>query len=129
MAFGLTRPLPRRWALKPGPLPSLGISHLLIRLRFCAVAASKNSSCAPVSPRRRSRSSFKIRFEVGEEHLHLLAFSHRTDELGGGGERSSHVARALVDAAGIRIGGANEVTQLAFGRIIPKVVFPSDEDA
>ena len=40
---------------------TLGISHLLIRRRFCAVAASRNSSCAPVSPRSRSRSSFRIR--------------------------------------------------------------------
>ena len=41
---------------------SLGINHLAIRRKFWAVAASKNSSCAPESPRSRKRSSFKIRF-------------------------------------------------------------------
>jgi hypothetical protein len=40
----------------------LDINLLAIRRRFCAVAASKNSSCAPLSPRSRSRSSLRIRF-------------------------------------------------------------------
>src|ERR1700685_1858675 len=38
-----------------------GHSRLAIRLRFCAVAASRNSSWAPLRPRNRNRSSFKIR--------------------------------------------------------------------
>jgi hypothetical protein len=32
------------------------------RLRFCAIAVSKNSSCAPVRPRSRNRSTRKMRF-------------------------------------------------------------------
>ena len=39
-------------------------------------------------------------FEVSEEHLYFLAFSHGADELGRRGKRASDVARALVDAAG-----------------------------
>jgi len=35
-------------------------NHFAIRLKFCAVAASKNSSLAPLGPRNRSRSSFRI---------------------------------------------------------------------
>lgn len=38
-----------------------GINHFAIRRRFWAVAAIKNSSCAPLSPRSRSRSSFMMR--------------------------------------------------------------------
>jgi len=39
-----------------------GASRKAMRRRFCAMAASKNSSRAPVGPRRRSRSSLMIRF-------------------------------------------------------------------
>jgi hypothetical protein len=37
------------------------ISRFAIRRRFCAMAASKNSSFAPLGPRRRKRSSLRIR--------------------------------------------------------------------
>ena len=36
-------------------------TSLASRRRFCAIAASVNSSCAPDGPRNRSRPSFKIR--------------------------------------------------------------------
>jgi hypothetical protein len=38
------------------------LSSFAILRKFCAVAASRNSSCAPLSPRKRKRSSFSIRF-------------------------------------------------------------------
>ena len=41
----------------------IGVSHFAIRRKFCAVAASRNSSCAPLGPRSRNRSSFKMRFK------------------------------------------------------------------
>lgn len=41
--------------------PTTGASHFAIRLRFCAVAAIKNSSLAPLSPRNRNRSSLRMR--------------------------------------------------------------------
>ena len=37
-------------------------SHCAIRLRFCAVAVSRNSSRAPLIPRSRKRSTFRIFF-------------------------------------------------------------------
>jgi len=44
---------------------SLGVAvnHFAIRRKFCAVAANRNSSCAPLGPRSRNRSSFKICFK------------------------------------------------------------------
>jgi len=38
------------------------LRSLAIRLRFCAVAVSRNSSWAPLIPRRRKRSIFSTRF-------------------------------------------------------------------
>src|SRR6516162_298396 len=37
------------------------LTILASRLRFCAIAASVNSNCAPLGPRRRKRSSRKMR--------------------------------------------------------------------
>jgi hypothetical protein len=39
----------------------IGVSHFAIRRRFCTVAAIRNSSLAPLRPRKRSRSSFRMR--------------------------------------------------------------------
>ena len=41
-----------------GPVPR----YFPIRLKFCAVAVSRNSSWAPLKPRSRKRSTFKMRF-------------------------------------------------------------------
>src|SRR6202040_3087197 len=38
-----------------------GATSLASRLRFCAIAASVNSNCAPLGPRRRNRSSRRMR--------------------------------------------------------------------
>ena len=40
---------------------SFGVNHFAIRRRFCAVAAIKNSSCAPLNPCSRKRFNFRIR--------------------------------------------------------------------
>ena len=40
---------------------TVGINRLAIRRRFCAIAAIKNSSCAPCRPRKRNRSSRRMR--------------------------------------------------------------------
>jgi hypothetical protein len=37
-----------------------GHSRLAILLRFCAMAASRNSSCAPLGPRNRKRRRFRM---------------------------------------------------------------------
>ena len=47
--------------------------YMAMRLRFCAVAVSRNSSCAPVSPRSRKRSTFAA---ITCERLIQRAFSH-----------------------------------------------------
>ena len=43
------------------PFVGKGVHHFAIRRRFWAVAASRNSSCAPLNPLSRSRSSFRMR--------------------------------------------------------------------
>src|SRR6185437_3205200 len=40
---------------------TVGINRLAIRRRFCAIAAIKNSSCAPCRPRKRNRFSRRMR--------------------------------------------------------------------
>ena len=47
-------------------------------LRFWAVAANRNSSLAPLGPRRRYRSRLRIRFQMSEEHLELLPLRRET---------------------------------------------------
>lgn len=44
-----------------GSIVVICIHRFAVRRKFCAVAANKNSSRAPRRPRRRSRSSFRIR--------------------------------------------------------------------
>ena len=69
------------------------------RLRFCAIAASVNSNCAPLGPRRRNRPSRRMRFQVGEQHLDLLPIAARLRERLGRGDSAGNIASLLVDAA------------------------------
>jgi len=45
------------------------LNHFAIRRRFCAVAASRNSSRAPLSPRNRRRSSLATQLAEVEEPI------------------------------------------------------------
>ena len=76
------------------------INRFAIRRKFWAVAANKNSSCAPLKPRSRNLSSFRMRFKMGKQHLRLftiltrLFVRLRLDDL------PRHIARLLMDTAG-----------------------------
>jgi hypothetical protein len=53
-----------------------GISFASFR-RFWAVAANRNSSLAPLGPRRRNPSSLMMRFQVSKKHLDLFSLTTR----------------------------------------------------
>jgi hypothetical protein len=57
---GRFRPRPFHTVLGIAPLEAEP-NHFAIRRRFCAIAASKNSSCAPLGPRSLRRSNLRIR--------------------------------------------------------------------
>jgi hypothetical protein len=68
-------------------------ANLARRRRFCAMAASVNSSCAPRGPRRRSRPSLRMRLRWAN------SISTRLRSRQDCSKRSSHVAGVLVDVA------------------------------
>ena len=74
----------------------IGISFASLR-RFWAVAARRNSSRAPVGPSQSKPIELENAFEMGEQHLDLLAQSARHVALPRLGDRTRHVTRALVD--------------------------------
>src|SRR5439155_26015127 len=76
------------------------ISRFAIRRRFCAMAASKNSSCAPLGPRSRKRSSLRMRLRWANSistflsalrdcrYASVLARARATSRAGSNGLRS-----------------------------------------
>jgi hypothetical protein len=52
----------------------LNVKRFAMRLRFWAVAAIKNSSCAPSRPPEPQAIQLQYTFEVSEEHFTLLPF-------------------------------------------------------
>ena len=51
-------------------------TSLASRLRFCAIAASVNSNCAPLGPRRRNRSSRRMRLRCANSISTFLRSQH-----------------------------------------------------
>jgi len=63
------------------------------------MAASVNSNCAPLGPRRRNRPSRRMRFRCAKQHLDLFAIAARLRERLRLGESAGDVARGLVHIA------------------------------
>ena len=74
-------------------------ASLANRLRFCTVATSRNSSLAPLRPRKRSLVSARLRFTT-EQGLDLLALTRGLQIGLRLHERAGEIAGLLVDVAG-----------------------------
>jgi hypothetical protein len=64
--------------------------------KFWAVAANRNSSLAPLGPRRRNRSSPRNALETSKQHLDLLSLTTRDGVGLGLGDRASPSYCALI---------------------------------
>lgn len=76
------------------------MSRFAIRRRFCAVAASKNSSYAPVGPTQSQVVTLQDAVEVSGEHFHLLSLTARFPVRGRCRYAPGLVAGSFVNAAG-----------------------------
>jgi len=56
-------------------MAGIGVISFAIRLRFWAIAASVNSSCAPQGPRNRRATEPEDALQVGEPHLDALTLA------------------------------------------------------
>ena len=79
-------------------------------IKLCAVAAKRNSSWAPLGPRKRNWPSFKDAFEMGKQHLHHLSLPARHAISLGLADGASDIAYrflgAAVDLSGDHVGPA-----------------------
>lgn len=64
--FTETQPPSDPYVVVIAPFSAPGTNHFAIRRRFWAVAAIKNSSCAPLIPRNLNRSGFSIRLRCAK---------------------------------------------------------------
>jgi hypothetical protein len=96
--FGFFDRYSRSWVYAPPNAGLCGNGHnrLAIRRRFCAVAASRNSS-GTARPAQSQSIKFHNPFEVRKQHLHLLSIFARLLIKAGVGDSTSNIACRFID--------------------------------